>query len=130
MRIGDPDTKPTDGNVARQSGKPSQGTVILQGSYWPDQRDQFVYGVRRNYWSGSAPSCNFNTARNICIFGVDPGFNYSTQAEDYKGYSVTNWDAFGGMIRKDGLFTYSLGGHILGGPPQIILLSGSGQHWS
>ena len=84
--------------------------MILQGSYWPDQRDQIVYGIRRNYWSGSAPSCNFNTARGICIFGVDPGFNYSTQAEDYKGYSVTNWDAFGGMIRKDGLFTYSVGG--------------------
>ena len=112
--IGDPDTKPTDGNVARQSGKPSQGTVILQGSYWPDQRDQFVYGIRRNYWSGSAPSCNFNTSRNICIFGVDPGFNYSTQAEDYRGHSVTNWDAFGGMIRKDGLFTYSLGGTYFG----------------
>lgn len=112
--IGDPDTKPTDGNVARQSGKPSQGTVILQGSYWPDQRDQFVYGIRRNYWSGSAPSCNFSTSRNICIFGVDPGFNYSTQAEDYRGYSVTNWDAFGGMIRKDGLYTYSVGGTYFG----------------
>ena len=47
--------------------------MILQGSYWPDQRDQIVYGIRRNYWSGSAPSCNFNTTRNICIFGVDPG---------------------------------------------------------
>ncbi len=112
--IGDPDTRPTDGNIARQSGKPSQGTVILQGSYWPDQRDQIVYGIRRNYWSGSAPSCNFNTTRNICIFGVDPGFNYSTASEDYKGYKVTNWDAFGGMIRKDGLLTYSVGGTYFG----------------
>ena len=65
--IGDPDTRPTDGNIARQSGKPSQGTVILQGSYWPDQRDQIVYGIRRNYWSGSAPSCNFNTARGTFV---------------------------------------------------------------
>lgn len=110
--IGDPDTRPTDGTIARQSGKPSQGTVILQGSYWPDQRDQIVYGIRRNYWSGSAPSCNFNGT--ICVFGVDPGFNYSTAAEDYKGYSVTNWDVFGGIIRKNGLYSYSAGGTYFG----------------
>lgn len=111
--IGDPDDR-TDGSGRRQAGKPSQGTIVLQGSYWPDQRDQYVYGIRRNYWSGSAASCNFSPSRGICIYGLDPGFNYSTEAENYKGYSVTNWDAFGGMIRKDGLYTYSLGGTYFG----------------
>ena len=112
--IGDPDDRTDGTGGARMSAKPSQGTVILQGSYWPDQRDQIVYGIRRNYWSGSAPSCNYSDSEAKCIFGLDPGFNYSEQSENYKGYSVTNWDAFAGMIRKDGLLTYSVGGTYFG----------------
>lgn len=112
--IGDPDSLADGSGLPREAGRPSQGTVILQGSYWPDQRDQIVYGIRRNWWSGSAPSCNYSPTREICIFGLDPGFNYSNVEESYRGYEVSNWDAFGGMIRKDGLVTYSVGGTYFG----------------
>ena len=69
---------------AEQSTKPSQGTVILQGSYWPDQRDQIVYGIRRNYWSGSAHPVTTTLLRVYVFSGSTRGLIIPTRMRTSK----------------------------------------------
>ena len=74
----------------------------------------YTWGLRRSQWSGSAASCNYNTALGSCVFGLDPGFNYGSSTESYLGYQVTSFDALLGWSRYDGLFTYTVGGVYFG----------------
>lgn len=115
--IGDPDTSPPqspNAGLPRRSGKPSQSVVLLQGSYWPDAENMLTWGVRRNRWSGSAPSCNFDRTRAICIFGIDPGFNYGPPALDYRGFKAETRDVMLAWSHYQGPVTYSVGGVYFG----------------
>lgn len=113
--IGDTDAAHGSNPTEPRFGEaPAQSTAILQGSYWPNERDRWLWGIRRNYWSGNGASCNWNTVESTCYFGVNPGFNYSNKADDYLGYSVSNWDLMFGYTRRSGLYTYSYGGTYFG----------------
>ncbi|MES2976933.1 MAG: hypothetical protein V4731_00795 [Pseudomonadota bacterium] len=106
--IGDPDTISPANTVARNAGTPSQSQALLQGNHWPNPENMLTWGIRRNQWSGSAASCNFNV--NQCLFGIDPGFNYGPASTNYRGYRARNWDAMLGWTRYDGLYNYTIGG--------------------
>lgn len=113
--IGDTDPAHySNSNEPRFGEAPAQNTAILLGSYWPNERDRWLWGIRRNYWSGNGASCNYSVAEGYCIFGVNPGFNYSNKTEDYLGYSVSNYDLLFGYTRRSGLITYSYGGTYFG----------------
>jgi hypothetical protein len=112
--IGDPDTLSYQQSLARNAAKPSQSVIILQGNHWANTQNMYTWGLRRSQWSGSAASCNYNTALGSCVFGLDPGFNYGSSTESYLGYQVTSFDALLGWSRYDGLFTYTVGGVYFG----------------
>ena len=123
--IGDTDAAHGSNPTEPRFGEaPAQSTAILQGSYWPNERDRWLWGIRRNYWSGNGASCNYYVysaaeaaekgVPGDCFFGVNPGFNYSNKADDYLGYSVSNWDLMFGYTRRSGLYTYSYGGTYFG----------------
>lgn len=107
--IGDPDTLPADATTPRRASSPSQSTVILQGNHWPDTKNMFTWALRRNQWSGSAASCNYSNALNLCVFGLDPGFNYGPESESYLGFHASNVDALAGWSHYRGLYTYTIG---------------------
>ena len=103
--IGDPDVKPTDGDVARRSGKPSQGTMIYR----------VVTGQTSGIslfmeYAGIIGQVQLRLAILIPLEAfVSLGSTLGSTIRrlgGYKGCSVTNWDAFGGMIRKDGLYVF------------------------
>jgi len=112
--IGDPDTLSYQQSLARNAAKPSQSVIILQGNHWANTQNMYTWGLRRSQWSGSAASCNYNTALGSCVFGLDPGFNYGSSTESYLGYQATSFDALLGWSRYDGLFTYTVGGVYFG----------------
>ena len=114
--IGDPDTAPTAPTKPRRAGKPSQSVVLLQGSYWPDTENMLTWGVRRNRWSGSAPSCNWDFAPvgPKCLFGIDAGFNYGSAALDYRGFKAETRDVMLAWSHYQGPVTYSVGGVYFG----------------
>ena len=112
--IGDPDTSQNDSTVPRRSGKPDQSLVMLQGNYWPDTKNMVTWGVRRNRWSGSAPSCNFDTTKAVCLFGIDAGFNYGPAAQEYAGFKAETWDMMLAWSHYQGLVTYTVGGVYFG----------------
>ena len=82
----------------------------MQGNYWPNPQNMLTYGARHNRWSGSAASCNYDSTQKLCLFGMDPGFNYSDAVTDYTGYRASNYDAMLGWSHYRGLFTYTIGG--------------------
>jgi hypothetical protein len=88
--------------------------VILQGNHWANPQNMYTWGLRRSQWSGSAASCNYNTALGSCAFGLDPGFNYGSAADSYLGYKATTFDAMLGWSRYQGPYTYTLSGVYFG----------------
>jgi len=107
--IGDPDTVGPQNVLPRGAGRPSQSLVMLQGNYWPQPQNMITYGVRHNRWSGSAASCNYDAALGVCLFGMDPGFNYGDSATDYTGFRASSYDAMLGWSHYRGLYTYTAG---------------------
>jgi hypothetical protein len=119
--IGDPDNLSANNPNPRKALKPSQSVVILQGNYWPNPQNMMTWGVRRSQWSGSAATCNYNAqllldngTRGGCVFGIEPGFNYGSQANNYRGYRASSWDGLLGWSRYDGLYTYTVSGVFFG----------------
>ena len=82
---------------------------MLQGNYWPQPQNMITYGVRHNRWSGSAANCNYDAALGVCLFGMDPGFNYGDSATDYTGFRGSSYDAMLGWSHYRGLYTYTAG---------------------
>jgi|LauGreDrversion4_2_1035121.scaffolds.fasta_scaffold237091_1 hypothetical protein len=113
--IGDPDTLTSAPfTTPRRAAAPSQSVVILQGNHWANPQNMYTWGLRRSQWSGSAASCNYNTALGSCAFGLDPGFNYGSAADSYLGYKATTFDAMLGWSRYQGPYTYTLSGVYFG----------------
>ena len=113
--IGDPDTlSALPFTTPRRAAAPSQSVVILQGNHWANPQNMYTWGLRRSQWSGSAASCNYNTAIASCAFGLDPGFNYGSAADSYLGYKATTFDAMLGWSRYQGPYTYTLSGVYFG----------------
>ena len=110
--IGDPDSL-TPG-IPRSAGKPSQSVVMLQGNHWPNTTNMLTWGLRRSQWSGSAASCNYNSAAGVCYFGIDPGFNTGLRTQNYQGYRASTLDLMGAWSHYRGLYTYTLGGVYFG----------------
>lgn len=109
--IGDPDSI---AGVPRNSGKPSQSVVTLQGNHWPNPQNMLTWGVRRSQWSGSAASCTYSQTDGYCLFGIDPGFNYGPENTNYVGYRARTMDTMLAWSHYRGLYTYTLGGIYFG----------------
>ena len=109
--IGDPDAMSVGGAwLPRRAGKPGQSAAVLQGNYWPNPQNMLTYGARHNRWTGSAASCAYDTVQRVCLFGLDPGFNYGDLNSDYTGYRASNYDLMLGWSHYRGLYTYTAGG--------------------
>ena len=74
---------------------PSQSVVIVQGTYWRNDRWKFNYGVKRSDWSGQQQQCDFGPATPTLskCFWDQAGFNY---ASDFKLYRAVEYDLMAG----------------------------------
>jgi hypothetical protein len=86
--------------------EPSEDVLIIQGTYWRNERWKFTYGVKRNEWSGQQQQCDFgpNSPVTSACFWDQGGFNY---ASDFKLYHALEYDVmFGaGYTRRPWVFT-------------------------
>ena len=118
--IGDPDALSANTLEPRRALKPSQSVVILQGNHWPNPQNMMTWGLRKSQWSGSAATCNYNAQLVLpnriggCVFGIEPGFNYGPERENFKGYRASSWDAMLGWSHYVGLSTYTVSGVYFG----------------
>lgn len=56
---------------------PSENVLILQGTYYHNERISFTWGVRRSEWSGAPQQCDYAPSIMNCYFD-QPGFNYAS----------------------------------------------------
>lgn len=89
---------------------PSQNVLILQGTYWRNDRWKFSYGVKRSDWSGQQQQCDFgpNTPTTSACFWDQAGFNYSS---DFRLYRAVEYDLMAGASfnwRQPYVFTAGL----------------------
>ncbi len=112
--IGDPDTLTYWSIAPRNAAKPSQSVVILQGNHWPNPKNMYTWGIRRSQWSGSAASCNYSSAKDECIFGLDPGFNYGPVSSSHLGYQASTFDGMLGWSHYREPYTYTVSGVYFG----------------
>ena len=92
---------------------PSENVLILQGTYFMNERWRFTYGVKRSDWSGQAQQCDYgpvSTVQNEC-FWDQPGFNYSSDLDAV--YDATSWDFLLGGAYYRGLWIFTAGGVLL-----------------
>jgi hypothetical protein len=89
---------------------PSENVLILQGTYWMNERWRFTYGVKRSEWSGQAQQCDYGPVSSIesVCFWDQPGFNYSDELDAM--YDAVSWDFMLGAGHTRGLWTYTAGG--------------------
>jgi hypothetical protein len=92
---------------------PSENVLILQGTYWMNERWRFTYGVKRSEWSGQAQQCDYGPVSSIesVCFWDQPGFNYSDELDAM--YDAVSWDFMLGAGHTRGLWTYTAGGVFL-----------------
>jgi hypothetical protein len=89
---------------------PTENVLIVQGTYWRNDRWKFSYGVKRSEWSGQQQQCDFgpNSATTSACFWDQGGFNY---AADFKLYHALEYDFMVGAgysWRKPYVFTAGL----------------------
>jgi hypothetical protein len=89
---------------------PSQNVLIVQGTYWRNDRWKFNYGVKRSDWSGQQQQCDFgpNSPTTSACFWSQAGFNY---AADFKLYRAVEYDLMAGASynwRQPYVFTAGL----------------------
>jgi hypothetical protein len=87
----------TNGPVTSPGYKtPSQNVLIVQGTYWRNDRWKFTYGVKRSDWSGQQQQCDFGpvSATTSACFWSQSGFNY---AENSQLYRATEYDVMAGV---------------------------------
>ena len=92
---------------------PSEDVLILQGTYFMNERWRFTYGVKRSDWSGQAQQCDYgpvSTVQNEC-FWDQPGFNYSNELNAM--YDAVSWDFLLGGAYYRGLWIFTAGGVLL-----------------
>jgi hypothetical protein len=93
--------------------EPSENVLIVQGTYFRNERWRYTYGVKRSEWSGQAQQCDFgpvSPVQSVC-FWDQPGFNYSDELDAV--YDATSWDFMLGASYLRGLWTYTAGGVFL-----------------
>jgi hypothetical protein len=89
---------------------PGQNVLIVQGTYWRNDRWKFNYGIKRSNWSGQQQQCDFgpNSPTTSACFWDQAGFNY---ANDSKLYSAVEYDLMLGAAynwRQPYVFTAGL----------------------
>jgi len=89
---------------------PSENVLILQGTYWMNERWNFTYGIKRSEWSGQAQQCDYGRVSSVefACFWDQAGFNYSDEIDAV--YDAVSWDVMLGAAHNRGLWTYTLGG--------------------
>ena len=93
--------------------EPSENVLIVQGTYWMNERWSFTYGVKRSEWSGQAQQCDYgrvSTVKEAC-FWDQPGFNYSDELDAV--YDAVSWDFMLGGAYRRGMWIYTAGGVFL-----------------
>jgi hypothetical protein len=92
---------------------PSENVLILQGTYFMNERWRFTYGVKRSDWSGQAQQCDFGPVSPVesQCFWDQPGFNYSSDLDAV--YDATSWDFLLGGAYYRGLWIFTAGGVLL-----------------
>jgi hypothetical protein len=88
---------------------PSENVLILQGTYWRNDRWRFTYGVKRSEWSGQQQQCDYGPVSPVAsaCFWDQAGFNY---ASDFKMHQAVEWDAFLGVGYTMQSWQFTLGG--------------------
>ena len=92
---------------------PSENVLILQGTYWMNERWSFTYGIKRSEWSGQAQQCDYGWVSPVqqACFWDQAGFNYSDELD--KMYDAVSWDVMLGGAYRRGLWVYTAGGVFL-----------------
>jgi len=89
---------------------PWENVLILQGTYWMNERWSFSYGLKRSEWSGQAQQCDFgpvSSVENQC-FWDQPGFTYSSDLDAV--HDAVSYDFMLVAAYKRDKWTYTLGG--------------------
>jgi len=92
---------------------PSENVLILQGTYFMNERWRFTYGVKRSDWSGQAQQCDYGPVSSVQseCFWDQPGFNYSNELNAV--YDAVSWDFLLGGAYYRGLWIFTAGGVLL-----------------
>jgi len=92
---------------------PSENVLILQGTYFMNERWRFTYGVKRSDWSGQAQQCDYGPVSSVQseCFWDQPGFNYSSELDAV--YDAVSWDFLLGGAYYRGLWIFTAGGVLL-----------------
>ena len=92
---------------------PSENVLILQGTYFMNERWRFTYGVKRSDWSGQAQQCDYGRVSSVQseCFWDQPGFNYSNELNAV--YDAVSWDFLLGGAYYRGLWIFTAGGVLL-----------------
>ena len=88
---------------------PTEDVLILQGTYWRNERWKYTYGVKRSEWSGQQQQCDFgpnSPVTSVCFWDQD-GFNY---ASDLKLYHAIEYDAMLGVGYTRAPWVFTFGG--------------------
>ena len=92
---------------------PSENVLILQGTYFMNERWRFTYGVKRSDWSGQAQQCDYGPVSPVqsTCFWDQPGFNYSDELDAV--YDAVSWDFLLGGAYYHGKWIFTAGGVLL-----------------
>jgi hypothetical protein len=92
---------------------PSENVLILQGTYFMNERWRFTYGVKRSDWSGQAQQCDYGPVSPVqsTCFWDQPGFNYSDDLDAV--YDAVSWDFLLGGAYYHGKWILTAGGVLL-----------------
>ncbi len=95
---------------------PTEGVVILEGTYFYNSQWRLNYGIKRNEWSGLQQQCDFGPfpagqtsatgATSGCFWDQAP-FNY---ASDGLRHHAVEYDVMAGVSYARNLWVYTFGG--------------------